>query len=108
MLEECLIDLNKNKNLGLIKEHWESEETVSLRDVNHKELEKLSIIECLKNGKLHGYATDVIKDEFGSFKDSKLVNAANKFNIIITPHVGGMTTEAQEIAYNEIIKNFNK
>lgn len=48
MLEECLIDLNKNKNLGLIKEHWESEETVSLRDVNHKELEKLSIIECLK------------------------------------------------------------
>ena len=67
-----------------------------------------SIIECLKNGKLNGYATDVIKDEFGSFKDSKLVNTANKFNIIITPHVGGMTTEAQEIAYNEIIKKFNK
>ena len=70
-------------------------------------IDEASVIECLKNGKLYGYATDVITDEFGSFKDSKLVNSANKYNVIITPHVGGMTKEAQEIAYNEIIKKFN-
>ena len=65
-----------------------------------------SIIKCLKNGKLYGYATDVIKDEFGGVSESKIVNYAKNLNIIITPHVGGMTTQAQEIAYNGIISRF--
>ena len=65
-----------------------------------------SLIECLKIGKLYGYATDVIKDEFGPIKESNLVKSATKYNIIITPHIGGMTTQAQEIAYNGIINKF--
>ena len=65
-----------------------------------------SLIECLKIGKLYGYATDVIKDEFGSIIESNLVKNATKYNIIITPHIGDMTTQAQEIAYNGIINKF--
>lgn len=66
------------------------------------------VIEALENGKLKGYATDVISDEFGNVKNSKLIEASQKLNIIITPHIGGMTIEAQEIAYNSAIDLLEK
>ena len=60
------------------------------------------IIDALRSEDLQGYATDVIRDEFGDIKNSKLVDESitpqNK--IIITPHIAGMTKEAQEIAYH--------
>ena len=56
-----------------------------------------------------GYGTDVIKDEFGDIENSKLVefsiNPNN--NVIITPHVGGMTIEAQKKSYNWTIEKFS-
>ena len=35
-------------------------------------------------------------------KNNKLINFAkkNQNQVLITPHIGGMTVEAQEIAYN--------
>ena len=63
-----------------------------------------AVIDGLKDGNLKGYATDVIVDEFGPIQDSDLIWAAKDgHNVIITPHIGGMTTEAQEIAYNGVI-----
>jgi len=66
------------------------------------------VINAIQNNKLAGYATDVIRDEFGDFKKSKLVefsmNPTN--NIIITPHVGGMTIEGQTKAYKWAIRKF--
>ena len=35
-----------------------------------------------------------------------MIHASTNYNIIITPHIGGMTTQAQEIAYNGIINKF--
>lgn len=63
------------------------------------------VLESLRSGQIKGYAADVIADEFGSLKDSELIWAAKEenLNIIVTPHIGGMTTEAQEIAYNGVI-----
>jgi D-3-phosphoglycerate dehydrogenase len=60
------------------------------------------IIKALKEGKLSGYATDVIADEFDDISKSKLVEESinPNMNIIITPHIAGMTKEAQEIAYH--------
>ena len=58
------------------------------------------VIDALDNGVLLGYATDVISNELGgSIYNSMLVRASEDMNIIVTPHIGGMTTEAQEIAY---------
>jgi D-3-phosphoglycerate dehydrogenase / 2-oxoglutarate reductase len=57
------------------------------------------MIDAIRDGKVAGYATDVICDEFGSVDNSKLLDASESLNIIVTPHIAGMTKEAQEIAY---------
>ena len=68
------------------------------------------IIDALRSEDLQGYATDVIRDEFGDIKNSKLVefsmNPNN--NVVITPHIAGMTKEAQEIAYHWAIDKLEK
>jgi D-3-phosphoglycerate dehydrogenase len=67
-----------------------------------------SIIESIRRGHLKGYGTDVIKDEFGNIQNSKLVefsiNPNN--NVVITPHIGGMTIEGQTKAYHWAINKF--
>ena len=67
------------------------------------------IITYLKNNKLAGYATDVIEDEFNNIKNSELIKFcnSNNYNIIITPHVGGMTIEGQNKAFLWAAKKFN-
>ena len=57
------------------------------------------------------FATDVLENEIFSKRNSKLINYArkNQNQVLITPHIGGMTTEAQELAYNftaKKLKNF--
>ena len=68
-----------------------------------------AIIESIKVGHLKGYGTDVIKDEFGDIENSKLVefsiNPNN--NVVITPHIGGMTIEGQTKAYNWAVRKFS-
>ncbi len=67
-----------------------------------------AIIESIKIGHLKGYGTDVIKDEFGDIENSKLVefsiNPNN--NVVITPHIGGMTIEGQTKAYHWAVNKF--
>ena len=67
-----------------------------------------AIIESIKVGHLKGYGTDVIKDEFGDIEKSKLVefsiNPNN--NVVITPHIGGMTIEGQTKAYHWAVNKF--
>jgi D-3-phosphoglycerate dehydrogenase / 2-oxoglutarate reductase len=70
------------------------------------------VIYGLDNGLLSGYGADVICDEFGNIKNSKLINYArnNTDKVIITPHIGGMTYEGQYMAYKHAIlkfENFN-
>ena len=58
------------------------------------------IVNALETGVISGYGTDVIENEFDDIKDSIIINSMNKGeNIIITPHVGGMTIEGQTKAY---------
>ena len=68
-----------------------------------------AIIESIKVGHLKGYGTDVIRDEFGDIENSKLVefsiNPNN--NVVITPHIGGMTIEGQTKAYNWAVRKFS-
>ena len=70
-------------------------------------VDEQAIIEALDSGKLAGYATDVIEDEFGSISESLIIKAMKRgSNIIITPHVGGMTVEGQTKAYTWAIEKF--
>ena len=65
-----------------------------------------AIIKSIKAGHLKGYGTDVIKDEFGDIQNSKLVEFSKNNNVIITPHIGGMTIEGQTKAYHWAIDKF--
>lgn len=62
---------------------------------------ELDVVRALKLGKLSGYATDVVTDEFGIAYQSPIIKASfdPNMNIIITPHIGGMTIEGQRKAY---------
>jgi len=57
------------------------------------------VIAAIEQGHLIGYATDVVRDELSDIEKSELIRASDRLNIIVTPHIAGMTREAQEIAY---------
>ena len=58
------------------------------------------VITALKNKKLFGYATDVLESEFDDIKKSEFFLPENKkLNLILTPHLGGMTIQGQTKAY---------
>ena len=68
------------------------------------------LIEYLSKNKSAKIATDVLADEIRNREDSPLLKFASESDqVIITPHIGGMTKEAQEIAYNhaaDLLNNY--
>ena len=64
------------------------------------------IIWALKNKIISGYGTDVIEKEFVDIKKSPIIKNIDKFNIIVTPHIGGMTYQGQLRAYNFAVDKF--
>ena len=64
------------------------------------------LINFLKKNKNAKYATDVLEKEIFTKKNNKLIRYSkkNQKQILITPHIGGMTVEAQELAYNFVVK----
>ena len=83
------------KTLGIMKNNSYIVNTSRGEIVNEQD-----IIESLKSGKLKGYATDVIEDEYGNRHKSPILNGVKEgLNILVTPHIGGMTWEGQQKAY---------
>jgi lactate dehydrogenase-like 2-hydroxyacid dehydrogenase len=69
------------------------------------------IIKLLKKKTMSGYAADVIGGEFRSnFRLSKNILYKNrkKFNILLTPHIGGSTKDAWKITERQIILELKK
>ena len=67
------------------------------------------IVQSLRDGHLKGYATDVIEDEYGNRYNSPILKGVKEgLNIIVTPHVGGMTWEGQQKAYKWSINKLEK
>ena len=64
------------------------------------------LTDFLKKNRKAKFATDVLENEIFGTTNNKLIKYAktHKDQIIITPHIGGMTIEAQEIAYNHSLK----
>ena len=71
--------------------------------VNDKDL-----IYFLTNNKDAKYATDVLSNELSNIKNNSIIKFAKKSSqVLITPHIGGMTKEAQEIAFNHSAKKLS-
>ena len=69
------------------------------------------VLDLLKKRKILGYAADVLKDEFTEkFKLSKnlLFKNRKKYNILITPHIGGSTLDAWNLTEKRVINRFIK
>lgn len=84
-----------SKLLGLSKKGLYLINTSRGEIVNEKD-----IVDALSINKLTGYGADVIENEFDELSKSPIIKAMNEGkNIIVTPHIGGMTIEGQTKAY---------
>ena len=66
-----------------------------------KIIDEKALLAALKAGKIAGYAADVLADEFefdntGQVADPLIDYAKQHDNVIIVPHIGGMTVESRE------------
>ena len=70
--------------------------------------DEFHISELIKSGHIGGYATDVLSSEFEDLSSSPIYKLAKKgiYNIVITPHVGGMTFEGQSKAFLYALNKF--
>jgi len=71
-------------------------------------VEKISLIENIRNGKLSGFAADVFWDESRSLAyDSDLIDLyKSHYNIFLTPHVAGCTHDAMRNTEAIIVDKF--
>lgn len=61
------------------------------------------VVDFLRSNKSSKYYTDVISDEIRSkSKNILLKENIKNTNIFITPHIGGMTLDAQQIAFERV------
>lgn len=101
-----------DKNRGIISKHLLDKMKRGAYLVNTARgdiCDENAIAENIVNGRLGGYATDVLATEFTDITLSPIHTLAkmNSYNIIITPHVGGMTYEGQSKAFLYALKKFN-
>jgi phosphoglycerate dehydrogenase-like enzyme len=61
-------------------------------------IDEAALLESLETGRLAGAAVDVLEDELLRERngDPLLMYARNNQNLIITPHIGGITRESRE------------
>ena len=72
-------------------------------------VEENDMVFALKRGLVAGYGTDVVVDEFGDVNQSPIIRGMNEgLNVVITPHVGGMTWEGQQKAYKWAINKIKR
>jgi D-3-phosphoglycerate dehydrogenase / 2-oxoglutarate reductase len=64
------------------------------------------IVSSLRNKNIYGYGADVVEDEFKNIKKSIIINNMDNLNIIVTPHIGGMTSQGQLKAWNYAVNKF--
>ncbi len=66
-----------------------------------------ALTDALRSGHLGGYGTDVLADEFEDIEKSPLLTAARDgLPVIVTPHIGGMTWEGQQLAFSHAARKF--
>jgi phosphoglycerate dehydrogenase-like enzyme len=105
-----------DETTNMINSNWFSKMKSDVLLVNTSRGEIINedhLVTFLKKNQSAKMATDVIYDEIRNRKENVLLKyASNSDQVIVTPHIGGMTKEAQEIAYNHaanmLSEYFNK
>lgn len=69
-------------------------------------VDEKQIINFLKKRKVFGYGADVISHELTNINDSPIINNLGKLNILVTPHIGGMTSQGQNRAFEWAASKF--
>lgn len=67
-----------------------------------------ALVQALKSGKLGGTAIDVFPMEPSSNKEKFISELQGLKNVILTPHIGGSTEEAQFAIGQEVAESFRK
>ncbi|MDQ1284078.1 MAG: 4-phosphoerythronate dehydrogenase [Patescibacteria group bacterium] len=91
-------------------------EAIIVNTSRGKIVNEKDILDALKKNKIAGYATDVLSDELNfnqKFENNALIKYAKRnSNVIVTPHVGGVTFESREATdifiAKKVIKELNK
>ncbi len=91
-------------NLKLLKES--NNKPILINTSRGNIVNESDVLIALKKNILKGYATDVLTDELNNIKNSELLKNTNKNNILITPHIGGMTHQGQKRAYLWAVNKF--
>lgn len=65
-------------------------------------IDECIVAKMIRSGALGGYATDVLRGEIdGSWKGSPILDLVKEdFNVIITPHIAGLTIDSESKAQN--------
>jgi D-3-phosphoglycerate dehydrogenase len=96
-----------DETINMVDKKWFNQMKSSVLLVNTSRgdiIVESELVDFLLKNKEAKIATDVIADEISSREKSPLLKYAGKSSqVIITPHIGGMTKEAQEIAYNHAV-----
>lgn len=100
---------------GMVNKKWLAQmkkDVVLVNTARGEVINEPDMLAFLKKNKLARLATDVIANEQLTKQKNPLIEYAQRAsNIIITPHIGGMTQEGQFIAYGHAankLKNFFK
>tara|TARA_Y100000590_G_scaffold211779_2_gene239983 strand:- start:5264 stop:6229 length:966 start_codon:yes stop_codon:yes gene_type:complete len=102
-----------DETIGMINDDCFSKMKSSVLIVNTSRgdiINENDLVKFLANNEKAKYATDVLANEIIDNKiDNKIINFAKKNNqVIITPHIAGMTVEGQMLAYNHAAKLLRK
>tara|TARA_E500000178_G_scaffold331027_1_gene363484 strand:+ start:13 stop:966 length:954 start_codon:yes stop_codon:yes gene_type:complete len=93
------------ETLHMVNSSWFSsmKSNVLLINTSRGEIiNEADLVQFLISNRSARVATDVLTNEIRDFQNSSLYQFAKPHSdqVLITPHIGGMTKEAQEIAYN--------
>tara|TARA_Y100000389_G_scaffold204115_1_gene255082 strand:- start:973 stop:1938 length:966 start_codon:yes stop_codon:yes gene_type:complete len=68
-------------------------------------VKEIDLINFLKKNKQAKYYADVVSNEQSGIKNNKIINEfkKNSKQILVTPHIGGMTSDGQKLAYDHAL-----
>jgi phosphoglycerate dehydrogenase-like enzyme len=100
------------ETLGMVGREWFAQMKPSVVVVNTARgevIDETAAMEFLGAHAAACLAADVIADEVRHKQDNPLIEFARTHaNLILTPHIGGMTVEGQQIAYNHAARKLKQ